>query len=81
MGNKLVFGDGITNNVKTITKKNINLFIQSKIYSHKTPNEQTMYLKLPQVVYFWFYVKPEVFLGFDTTKRFRVVLSVPKLAN
>ena len=34
--------------------------------------KQTMYLKLPQVAlepFFCFYVKPEVFLGFDTSKK------------
>jgi hypothetical protein len=44
MRNKLVFGDGITNNV-------------TKITTGSARND------------FCFYVKPEVFLGFDTTKR------------
>jgi hypothetical protein len=43
MGNKLVFGDGITNNVSKITTGGARAD-------------------------FRFYVKPEVFLGFDTTK-------------
>jgi hypothetical protein len=47
MGNKLVFGDGITNNVSKIT---------------------TGCAKAD----FCFYLKPEVFLGFDTTKRFAI---------